>query len=630
MMPGFYGAVSWERPLSPDIIHRLKRLAVPAGQPCLPNSSTDGLFMGFAPRPSAGKKGEGAEIPGYSVLFNGSLYNHKELLMLLPEEDRVPAAEDAAWLITRLFQKFNHHCFTRLNGDFSMALRDIHQRTFYLLNGKLHPRKIYYSQHKGCLFFSEDMETIIKISGLLPPLHLPVLPKYFAYGFVPSPNTLLEGVHRLASGTFLCFEQNITGLRAYWDIQFQEQEAPPRKQEAWHGQNVFQSLCQSTKRRLSAGSRVGLFLSGGLDSSSLAAVLKHISPETRVQTFTAVFDEKSFNEASRAGLVASFFQTRHHEILFTPQKALAFLKNWIEKVDDPFSDDDFICGGVLSPVAENLVDDVFLGDGPDELFMGYPSFLAHRITEIYARVPELFRKYFEAAIRFLPVSYRYCAFDARFKQFLGGVGYPPALRDAAWWGPFPPPYQNPLYPEDIRARLRLDGAEVYQEVLESQQHAHARTFVNQVLTAYIKILSERWLMKLNAVGQGTHLQFKMPYLDDDFIACVNSIPWPYKLKPKFILRQGMCPYLPQRIIRGKKRPFFVPLALWIKNDFKGLIRDILTAENIREAGLNHQAALQMCDEHFAGTTNNAKQIWNLLILIAWHRRIKRMGRGQNF
>nr|HPH56363.1 asparagine synthase-related protein [Smithella sp.] len=99
---------------------------------------------------------------------------------------------------------------------------------------------------------------------------------------------------------------------------------------------------------------------------------------------------------------------------------------------------------------------------------------------------------------------------------------------------------------------------------------------------------------------------------------------------KFILRQGMRPYLPQRIIRGKKRPFFVPLALWIKNDFKGLIRDILTAENIREAGLNHQAALQMCDEHFAGTTNNAKQIWNLLILIAWHQRMKRMGRGQNF
>jgi asparagine synthase (glutamine-hydrolysing) len=182
--------------------------------------------------------------------------------------------------------------------------------------------------------------------------------------------------------------------------------------------------------------------------------------------------------------------------------------------------------------------------------------------------------------------------------------------------------QKPLFPEDRHILLRFEYQDVYQDVLESQRRVNARTLVDQVLTAYIKILSERWLMKLNAVGQRTSLQFKTPYLDDDFITCVNRIPGRYKLKAKYILRKGMGPHLPQRIARQEKRPFFVPLALWLKDDFKELLSDILTAENIRQAGLNHKTILKMCHEHFSGKKNNAKQIWNLFILIAWHRKVK--------
>ncbi len=625
-MPPFYGTISWDKPLTSDIRHRLKALA-----PHVQNNSRKGadenqhvLLASQAPH---GERGNYCEIPGCCVLFNGILYNAQELLPLLPEHDRACAQRCQARLVASLFQKFHHACFTRFNGDFSLALHDVSQRTFYLLNGKLQPRKIYYAWQQGYLFFAENMETIVKMSGSLPPFNSRFLPKYFAYGFVPSPHTLLEGIHRLPSGKFLQFKPTNLALETYWDIQFSEEkmEAAPTGKTSY-SQEAFRVLCESTQRRFNAGARIGLFLSGGLDSGSLAAVLKHISPQTPLQTFTAVFNEQSFNEASRARTVASFFQTQHHEILFTQEKALTFVTNWIERLDDPFSDDDVICGGILSPVAEKSAEDIFLGDGPDELFMGYPSFLAHRITEIYERVPALVRKYFERAVRVLPVSYRYCAFDARFSQFLSGVGYPPALRDAAWWGPFPPASQKPLY---LDAGFSLDATDVFQDVLTAQDRARAQTFVNQVLTAYIKILSERWLMKLNAVSLDTPLRFKMPYLDDDFMAFVNRIPWQYKLKPKYILRQAISPYLPQRIVQGTKRPFFVPLALWIKNGFKGLISGILTPENLQQTGLNHPTVLKMCDEHFSGHRNYARQIWNIFILTAWHRRIRRIGQGLN-
>ncbi|MFA5260767.1 MAG: asparagine synthase-related protein, partial [Candidatus Omnitrophota bacterium] len=371
-MPPFCGAISRKGPLAPDIKHRLKTLTDPQQQSCLRNDSPDGLFTGFASQILAGEGKASCEIPEYSVLFNGILYNHKDLLPLLPENSRALAEKSTPLLIAHLFHKYNHACFSRLNGVFSLALRDIPHRTFYLVNGKLQPRKIYYFFYEECLFFTEDMENIIKISGIRPSVNITFLPKYFAYGFVPSPNTLLEGIHRLPSGKFLLFEPDNMDLQTYWDIQFNDQnETSTIAKETHYSEEVFRVLCQSAERRLNADSRTGLFLSGGLDSSSLVAALKHISPGIPLQTFTAVFDEKSFNEAPKARTVASFFQTQHHEILFTPQKALTFVKDWIKEVDDPFSDDDIICGGVLSPIAEELVNDVFLGDGPDELFMGY-------------------------------------------------------------------------------------------------------------------------------------------------------------------------------------------------------------------------------------------------------------------
>ena len=620
-MTDFYGAVSWDTPLTPDIQHRIKTLVELPRPNCALSSLTGGLFTGFADQTSGGEGEADRGIPGYSVLFSGLLCNKEELLSLLPDGARTQAAESDPVLIAHLFQKFKQQCFPRLNGDFSLALSDNPNKAFFLLNGKLHPRKIYYSRHEGYLFFSEDMETIVKMTGCLPPVNTPALPKYFAYGFVPSPDTLLQGIQRVPAGNFLLSRPKSLGLQPYWDIQFKDQDEPSRD-EAHYSQDVYQVLCRTTARRLNPDARVGLFLSGGLDSSSLLAVLKQISPQTPLQTFTAVFQEKSFSEASNARTVASFFSAQHREIMFTPSKALAFLKDLLARLDDPFSDDDVICGGVLSPVAEVHVDDVFLGDGPDELFMGYPSFLAHRVADIYESVPALFRKFFEKGMGIIPVSYRYCAFDARFKQFLGGIGYPPALRDSAWWGPFPPQYQKPLFRDDLHAQLRFEYQEVYRAVSEAQRAVNAQTLVNQVLTSYIKILSERWLMKLNAVGRGTSLRFKFPYLDDDFIACVNRIPAQYKLKSKHILRRAMRPYLPKRIVQGGKRPFFVPLALWIKNDFKEQIRDTITADNIRQAGLNHTTITRMLDDHFSGKTNNAKQIWNLFILLSWHRRMR--------
>ena len=623
-MSHFCGVVSWDRPLPSEIRQRLNTLIDPQLKTCPAEGLPPGTFTGFARQTTGGPEKFFGGVRNTAVLFTGTLYNTADLLSLLPEGARGPAANNTPFLIAYLFEKMGRACFCRLNGDFSLGLMDIPQRAFFLLNGKLHPRKVYYLEHKGCLFFSENMESLVKTSGHLPPVESRFLPKYLAYGFVPSPNTLLKGIRRIPPGNCLRSRPKSTRLETYWDIRFESKNNRLGK-EKHYSQNVYQVLYRATERRFDPEARTGLFLSGGLDSGSLAAMLKQISPKIPLQTFTAVFREKSFNEASNAQRIADCFSAQHHKILLTPQNALTFVTELTGRLDDPFSDDDVICGGILSPFARQHVDDVFLGDGPDELLMGYPSFLAHRIADLYESVPAVLRKYFEKGMGLLPVSYRYCAFDARFKQFLGGIGYPAVLRDAAWWGPFPPQYQKLLFHDSIQEQLQYEHTAVYREVLDSQIRVKAPSFVERVLTSYIKVLSERWLMKLNAVGEGTPLRFKMPYLDDDFISYVNSIPARYKLKSKYILRKSMHPYLPPRVAHGQKRPFFVPLAAWIKNDFKELIRDTLTAEDIRKAGLQDNAILKMLDAHLAGTANNAKQIWNIFILLSWFKRMAGWG-----
>ncbi len=626
-MTDFMGMLSWDKGLKAGTRQKImKNDDVPSPAGIETNLNGGGAFIGATGSVGAPGTFRGKEVLGYHVMFNGQLYNTEELFAEGGRSEERPALPNPPELIAAMFRKYGEQCFLRLNGVYSLALLDPGRRLFFLGTGKLNPQTIYYLYQEECLYFADKIETLVRISGMPPELDHQFLPKYFAHGFVPSPHTLLKGIRKIPTGSFLLFQEGgRLSLQRYWDMQFSGKDVPELREKDY-SRNIYKTLIDTTRRRLNIDSRLGVFLSGGLDSGSLVAVLSQLKEGKPLHTFTAIFDEKSFSEANQAKTVAAHFGTKHFEILLTPEKALEFVRRLIGKIDDPFSDDDVICGGVLSPVASEHVDDVFLGDGPDELLMGYPSLLAHKLSRIYEAVPGALRRIFERGMNRLPVSYEYCAFDARFRQFLGGVGYPAELRDAAWWGPFPPQNQPGLFHRDIQENLNFEYRQIYSEALEEIARGNAHGIIEKILTLYIRCLGERWFMKLNAVSQSTSIHFKLPYLDDRFVECANAVPSRYKQKSKYILRKAMETDLPKSILWGRKRPFFVPLALWMKNNFRTLILDVLTETNVLKAGLNYSYVSHMLQQHFSGEANHAKQLWNIFIYVAWAIRLPKWGR----
>jgi len=556
---------------------------------------------------------------GYYLLLSGSIYNLKKLANIPTHTAKTQSPEE---LITFLFQNKKNNLFSQLNGDFALTLFDIKNKTLHIVMDKFASKKMYYYFNNNCLIFATHMQTIISLLGAVPEIDVTFLSKYFAYGFVPSPNTLLKGIKKVPSCHYLFFDSKKINLDRYWDLNF-EKSAENQNDEKKYAKHLYESLLDSTQQRLEFKSKTGVFLSGGLDSSAVVAMLSDIIPAASIHTFTATFKEKSFDESKNAKMISQYFKTNHHEILLTPRKALSFIESLIGKIDEPFSDDDIICGGLLAPFAENHVDEIFLGDGADELFMGYASFFAHKMANIYENTPKLITDLFEKLMQKRPMSFSYRSIDSQFKQFLGGMGYEKEIRDAAWWGPFPPKNQNCLFAAETIQNINLDHKHIYHEIDTLMKNMSTGNLTDKILSIYIKILNERWIMKLNALTQESSLKFKMPFFDASILEYSQRLPNRFKKGSKYILRKSLQSHLPPKIVHGKKRSFFVPMAAWMNNEFKPLLLEILSKKNISLINcLNYSHILELTNQHLSAKSNYAKQIWNLFILIAWYKNLK--------
>ncbi|MCD4779889.1 MAG: hypothetical protein K8S27_04985 [Candidatus Omnitrophica bacterium] len=569
------------------------------------------------------------EFYGCTVLIRGNIYNMAEIGERLSLPDKEFRSGSLAEKIVLIYKKKGVSFYEELNGDFALALYDESEHVLFLGVDKFSPAQIYYYFDGKDFVFSTTLQRMIQMIGHVPSLDPTAFSKYFAYGFVPAPLTLFNEIKKIPLGHFLVYNRADIRMVRYGGGFF-SMENQPQKSEHAYAQEVYDRFLKAVKIRMNGQHKNGVFLSGGLDSSSVVASLSQFASGRELHTFTAVFSETSYNESVNARLVAERFHTQHQEILFTPQKAIDYVQKLIKAIDEPFADDDVICSGILSPIACQYADDVFLGDGPDELFMGYPSLFAHGAMNLYEKIPGGIRQGFEAMMKTRSMSLEYCSFDGRFKQFLGGLGYPACKRDAAWWGPFPPQYQQFLFHEDVLAGLDLRHENIYSEVDQILTTMTTRNTLEEIISVYLNILSGRWLLKLNAAARQSSINFKMPFFDDDFIACVNNIPARFKKKPKQILRKSFQRILPKEITRGKKRSFFVPLPKWMKENFSSLLSEHLSLERLRELNMLNPAYVHgLIDQHKAGKVNHAKQIWSIFIFMAWYHQLSTLLKDNN-
>jgi asparagine synthase (glutamine-hydrolysing) len=398
-------------------------------------------------------------------------------------------------------------------------------------------------------------------------------------------------------------------VRRYWSPQLNVDGADIDRRLSLNDEceQLRSVLRESVRKELISDVPLGVFLSGGIDSSAVAAMMAQLGGE--VKTFSVGFADRSFDESAHARLAARHLGTDHHELTLEPRMLLDLVPRLPDLLDEPLGDASIIPTYLLSEFTRRHVKVALGGDGGDELFAGYPTLQAHRLAAYYMKAPRLLREgLVQPAVRRLPVSRGNLSFDFRAKRFVSGAAYPTAERHQRWMGSF-----------DREAREALLGREVRRQDLEQI----ATDPLNEVLLLDMRLYLENdILVKLDRASMMASLEGRVPLLNNDFVAYATKLPLNMKLRrlrSKFLLRRALRGILPDAILNRPKKGFGIPVAKWFRGPLKEQMLSVLSPDRIAREGLFDPGAVKrLIEDHLEGRTDNRKQLWTLFAFELWH------------
>src|SRR2546430_11338410 len=455
---------------------------------------------------------------GVTLIFNGEAYDFAELREELRGRGHPFNTRSDTEVVLRAYLEWGENFAERVHGMFALALWDSRARKLVLARDRLGKKPIYlHVSGQRCLFASE-LKALAAHGRAPRELDAEALVQYLACEYVPAPQSILRGVSKLPAAHVAVFDARGLRLRRYWEIPVSADRAPPDA-----AQQLVALLDLAVAKRLVADVPVGVFLSGGIDSTSIAALAtRHKKP---VQTFSIGFTEESFDESPWSELAARRLGTDHVSQKFSGQDCLDLIPAAAAQLDEPFADPSFLPTLLLSRFTRRHVKVALSGDGGDELFAGYDPFLAHRPGSAFARVPRSLRGVLQMMVHRLPASPRNMSLDFRLKQFLRGVDAPPSLRHASWIASFlPSEIAGILHPE-LRALASADVA--FRPALEDAARTRARPgSVDEALRYYLtRYLADDILVKADRASMAASLELRAPYLDTAVAAVSPRLPW---------------------------------------------------------------------------------------------------------
>lgn len=555
-----------------------------------------------------------------AAICNGELYNFQEIRSDLKSRGHLFRTRSDTEILPHLFEEKGIETPSAINGMFGMAVWDEPDRTLLLARDRMGEKPLYWTHQGGKLIFGSELKAILAHPDIRARIDHSSLSKYLAYEFIPAPHTIIENVHKLEPGQMLIYKAGRIDVRLYWDIPIARDNISISDDEA--SRELLRLLELSVKRRLVSDVPLGVFLSGGIDSSSVVAMMSRLKAPNDIKTFSISFTEKSFDESSHAKKVAAHFGTDHREQVCTPPDLLKLLPQVVNFLDEPFADPSIIPTFALSKFTRSHVTVALGGDGGDELFAGYPTFQAEKYARIYNALPGFLRRGFiEPIVKRFPVSDENISFDFKLKQFLKGARVVDPSRHFIWIGSFSPEEQEGLL--DYKTPVGL-----FADVSRHAWTAQMASPGNRLLYIYKKLyLAEDILTKIDRASMGTALETRAPFLDHELVEFVASLPYCMKLRRttmKYLLKKAMGPILPSGIANRSKKGFGIPVAKWVKGPLKELMLDHLNADRIKREGFFRTGFVsQMIKEHLAGQVDHHKRLWTLLMFEQW---LERWGR----
>ncbi len=556
------------------------------------------------------------------IVYNGEIYNHEKLHALLEKLGHRFYTRTDTEAVVHAYEEFGDECVKYLNGMFAFAIWDARRRRLFIARDRFGIKPLHYAVVGNTLVFGSELKSILKHPGVDRSLDIVALNEYLSFEYVPTPRSIFKNVRKLPPGHTLVFSERGLEIAPYWDISLAKSERRPPVSWREYQEQLRQELRDAVQKEMVSDVPIGVLLSGGVDSSTVLAMMAEARP-TDLESFAVAFEEKSFDESRFARRVAESFGSNHHELTVTSGMMAELVPRLMDFLDEPFADSSVVPTYFLSRFAREHVKVVLGGDGGDEIFAGYPTLQAHRLIEYYERwVPFSLRaRVVPRIIDALPVSKDNISFDFKAKRFIGGRGVPLASRHHRWLGSFTPQDKAELFVPE----LRQDEMDTYEIAYAHQRRCDADETMNQLLYMDQKLYLEGDILtKVDRASMASSLEVRVPLLNHRLAEYVAEVPHELKLRrfqTKFLLKKAMKGILPKEILARPKKGFNVPVAYWINSSLKELVRDQLSEEKIKREGFFDATYVQkLVKEHADGTRDHRKLLWTLLVFELWHEK----------
>ena len=555
------------------------------------------------------------------ITYNGELYNEFPLRDHLKTRGHIYKTASDTESVVHLYEDEAESFAAALNGMFALAIWDGRRRQLVLARDRMGQKPLYYAETPGGgLAFASEPKALLLHPDVRRELDPRGLARYLFYEYVPAPSSIWLGVRKLPPAHTLVWEDGKVRLNRYWSPSWvRSATALPPTSLAAAAQSFWDEFRAAVASHRRADVPIGVFLSGGIDSSSVAAAVCELEPARGVRTFSIGFEDKSFDEGPYSRLVAEHLGTDHREQTFSAKTVMDLLPEVAAWLDEPFGDASVLPTHLLSRFARAEVKVVLGGDGADELLAGYPTFAAERAAGLFRRLPRPARAIAGAAVGRMPVDHGNISLDFKLKQFLRGASEPLALAHQRWLGSF-----TGVEIARTLAAGSPDGFDVESEHLE-----RARTLASgcDPLTRSLALYQDTYLpddilTKVDRASMACGLEVRAPFLDTGLVDRVEALPSRYKYgggQTKRLLKQAASGRLPATILDRPKKGFGIPVARWLRGELSPLLDRMLAPSRLKSQGLfRPDEVARRVAEHKAGLRDHRKPLWTLLMFQLWH------------
>ena len=562
-----------------------------------------------------------------TLVVNGEIYNYRELRQgLIARGHRFKTSSDGE-VIAHLYEEKGEDCLTELNGMFALALWDEGRKRLLLARDRAGEKPLFYWCNGKTLLFASEIKALLECSQISKTLNPAAVERFLLYGYIPSPDTAFEAIKKLPAAHRMIIDGSGVGVEPYWQLKKFLLDTSARSPGAFdEGQardELRTRLVEAVRSRLVSDVPLGVFLSGGVDSAALVAYMSELAPGN-VTSFTIGFSEASFNEAGYASQVAQAFETRHHVVTADEEslrEALGFLSDFM---DEPLGDPAMLPTYLISRFARENVKVALSGEGGDELFGGYPTYIGHRVAEYFLRIPKVLRKSALArVIARLPGTGGAVPVGLYIRRLFDHVEDRPAHRHHTWLGAFSPSIVQHLFSREWREQHgNCDLFKPADALIDEVPFEDS--LASLLYMDYHMYLGDDLLMKLDRASMACSLELRTPYLDQRLVEFTAGLPMAFKmrgLKTKYLFKKALEGRLPSKIIYRQKRGFSVPVGRWMREELKPLVQNVLAREKLVRDGIFDPDAVQrLLEEHWSRRFDHRRGLWALLMFQIWHDR----------